>query len=48
MKPFRERNPLIIGTVGLAVLAGTVLAAFHLDDVVALTAEGSYQAANSW
>ena len=45
MKPFRERNPLIIGTVGLAVLAGTVLAAFHLDDVVALTAEGSYQAA---
>ena len=26
-------------------IAGTVLAAFHLDDVVALTAEGSYQAA---
>jgi phospholipid/cholesterol/gamma-HCH transport system substrate-binding protein len=45
VKPFREHNPLVVGAVGLAVLAGTVLAAFHLDDLAALTAEGSYRAA---
>lgn len=44
MKPFRERNPFLIGVVGLAVLAGTVLGAFRLDDVAALTGR-SYQAA---
>jgi phospholipid/cholesterol/gamma-HCH transport system substrate-binding protein len=45
MKPFRERNPMAIGVVGLAVLAGLLLAAFHLDDLAALTAQGSYRAA---
>src|SRR5512144_2888001 len=45
MKPFRERNPFVVGAVGLAVLAGTVLAAFHLDDLAALNAAGSYRAA---
>jgi phospholipid/cholesterol/gamma-HCH transport system substrate-binding protein len=44
VKPFRERNPVVIGTLGLVVLAGGVLAAFRLDDVSALTAR-SYQAA---
>jgi phospholipid/cholesterol/gamma-HCH transport system substrate-binding protein len=45
VKPFRERNPLAVGAVGLAILAGTVLAAFHIDDLAALTAQGSYEAA---
>jgi phospholipid/cholesterol/gamma-HCH transport system substrate-binding protein len=45
MKPFRERNPVAVGAVGLAVLAGVVLAAFHLDDLAALRAAGSYRAA---
>jgi phospholipid/cholesterol/gamma-HCH transport system substrate-binding protein len=45
MKPFRERNPLAVGAVGLAVLAGLVLGAFHLDDLAGLTAAGSYRAA---
>jgi phospholipid/cholesterol/gamma-HCH transport system substrate-binding protein len=44
MKPFRERNPVIVGAVGLAVLAGLVLAAFRLDDLAALSGR-SYQAA---
>lgn len=44
MKPFRERNPVVVGAVGLAVLAGAVLTAFQLDDITALGARG-YQAA---
>ncbi|MEV1289147.1 MCE family protein [Micromonospora sp. NPDC049679] len=44
MKPFRERNPVVIGAIGLAVLAGVVFAAFQLDQVAALTGR-SYQAA---
>jgi phospholipid/cholesterol/gamma-HCH transport system substrate-binding protein len=45
VKPFRERNPLAVGAVGLAILAGIVLAAFHIDDLAALAAQGSYKAA---
>jgi phospholipid/cholesterol/gamma-HCH transport system substrate-binding protein len=44
MKSFRERNPVVVGAVGLAVLAGLVLAAFRLDDLAALGGR-SYQAA---
>ncbi|WP_432827670.1 MCE family protein [Dactylosporangium sp. CA-092794] len=44
MKPFRERNPVVIGAVGLAVLVLIVLGAFKLDAVVGLTAS-SYRAA---
>ncbi|MFC6016665.1 MCE family protein [Plantactinospora solaniradicis] len=44
MKPFRERNPVVVGAVGLAVLAGVLLAAFRLDDLVAL-GDRPYQAA---
>ncbi|MEV4755875.1 MCE family protein [Micromonospora sp. NPDC049559] len=44
MKPFRERNPVLVGAIGLAVLAGAVLVAFRLDDLAALTAP-AYQAA---
>jgi phospholipid/cholesterol/gamma-HCH transport system substrate-binding protein len=44
VKPFRERNPFVVGAVGLAVLAGVVLGAFRLDDISALTGR-SYEAA---
>jgi len=45
MRAFRERNPVVVGAVGLTLLAGTVFGAFHLDDLAALTAAGSYRAA---
>ncbi|SDZ29164.1 phospholipid/cholesterol/gamma-HCH transport system substrate-binding protein [Micromonospora pattaloongensis] len=44
MKPFRERNPVVIGAIGLIVLAGVVLAAFQLDRLSGLTGR-AYQAA---
>ena len=33
MKPFRERNPVIIGAISLVVLAATLLAAFRAQDL---------------
>ena len=33
MKPFRERNPVIIGAVSLAVIAALILAAFRAEDL---------------
>ena len=45
MKPFRERNPLIIGGIGLAVLVGLVVAAFHVDDLPLIGGGTTYQAA---
>ena len=33
MKSFEERNPLVIGGIGVAVLVGVVLAAFNYDKV---------------
>jgi phospholipid/cholesterol/gamma-HCH transport system substrate-binding protein len=44
VKPFRERNPVAVGAVSLAVLAALVLGAFQLDALAALTAT-SYRAA---
>ncbi|MFI6266562.1 MCE family protein [Micromonospora sp. NPDC051006] len=44
MKPFRERNPVVVGAVGLAVIAAVLLGAFQLDRLAALTGR-SYQAA---
>lgn len=44
MKPFRERNPVAVGAVGLAVLAGVVLAAFQADTIAAIGAP-TYRAA---
>lgn len=44
MKSFRERNPVVVGAVGLAVLAGMLVAAFRLDDLTAL-GDRPYQAA---
>jgi len=46
VKPFRERNPVAVGAVGLAVLAALVVGAFQLDQIAGLTAR-SYQAAFS-
>jgi phospholipid/cholesterol/gamma-HCH transport system substrate-binding protein len=44
-KPFRQRNPRVVGVVCLAVLIGLVAVAMKLDDLAALTAAGSYRAA---
>ena len=45
MKPFRERNPMIIGGIGLVVLAGLILAAFHVDDLPLIGGGTTYRAA---
>jgi phospholipid/cholesterol/gamma-HCH transport system substrate-binding protein len=45
MKPFRERNPVVVGAVSLVVLVALVVGAFQLDLVAALFAQGSYRAA---
>jgi phospholipid/cholesterol/gamma-HCH transport system substrate-binding protein len=45
MKPFRERNPVVVGAVSLAVLVALVAGAFQLDSVAGLFAQGSYRAA---
>lgn len=37
MKPFRDRNPALVGAVGLAVLVGMLVGAFQLDRIAALT-----------
>ncbi|MER7281766.1 MCE family protein [Dactylosporangium sp. NPDC000244] len=44
MKSLRERNPLVVGAIGLAVLGALVLGAFKVDAVTGLTAT-SYRAA---
>jgi phospholipid/cholesterol/gamma-HCH transport system substrate-binding protein len=33
MKPFRERNPVMIGAVGLAVIGALIVAAFQAEDL---------------
>ncbi len=45
LKPFRERNPLIVGALGLAVLGGLVLAAFHVEDLPLIGGGPHYSAA---
>jgi phospholipid/cholesterol/gamma-HCH transport system substrate-binding protein len=44
MKPFRERNPVVIGSVGLAALAGLVVGAFQLDAITSI-GDPAYRAA---
>jgi len=44
-KPFRERNPFVIGAIGLAVLAGLVLAAFRIEDLPLVGGGTPYRAA---
>ncbi|NJP33579.1 MCE family protein [Micromonospora thermarum] len=46
MKPFRERNPVVTGAVGLALILAALLGAFQLDRLAALTGR-AYQAAFS-
>lgn len=45
MKPFRERDPRIVGAIGLAVLAGLVLAAFRVEDLPVIGGGTAYRAA---
>jgi phospholipid/cholesterol/gamma-HCH transport system substrate-binding protein len=45
VKPLRQRNPLVLGVIGLAVLAGLMLAAFHVDDLPLIGGGTTYRAA---
>ncbi|MEV5692852.1 MCE family protein [Micromonospora globbae] len=44
MRSFRERNPVVVGAVGLTVVVAALLGAFQLDRLAALTGR-TYQAA---
>ena len=33
MKPFRERNPVVVGAISIAVLAMALVAAFRAQDL---------------
>jgi phospholipid/cholesterol/gamma-HCH transport system substrate-binding protein len=45
--PFRERNPVVIGALSIAVLAAMVLAAFRADDLPLIGGGDTYYAAFS-
>lgn len=45
MIPFRERNPVIIGAVSLAVVAALIMAAFRADDLPVIGGGDTYYAA---
>jgi phospholipid/cholesterol/gamma-HCH transport system substrate-binding protein len=45
--PFRERNPVIVGAVSLAVIAALVLAAFRAEDLPLIGGGDTYYAAFS-
>jgi phospholipid/cholesterol/gamma-HCH transport system substrate-binding protein len=47
MKPFRQRNPVVIGAVSLAVVALLVLAAFRAQDLPVIGGGDTYYAAFS-
>ena len=44
MKPFRERNPVIIGFIGFAVIAMLLVAAFRADRLPIIGAGDTYHA----
>lgn len=44
-KPFRDRNPVIIGAISLAVIAAAVLMAFRADDLPLIGGGDTYYAA---
>jgi phospholipid/cholesterol/gamma-HCH transport system substrate-binding protein len=44
-KPFRERNPVIVGAVSLAVIAAMVMAAFRAEDLPLIGGGDTYYAA---
>ncbi len=46
-KPFRERNPVIIGAISLAVIAVMILAAFRAQDLPVIGGGDTYTAAFS-
>ena len=43
-KPFRERNPVIIGAISLAVIAALILAAFRAQDLPLIGGGDTYYA----
>ncbi len=45
MKPFRDRNPVIMGAIGFALLAGILLASFNADKLPFIGGGTSYSAA---
>ena len=45
--PFRERNPVVIGAISLAVLAALILSAFRADDLPLIGGGDTYYAAFS-
>jgi phospholipid/cholesterol/gamma-HCH transport system substrate-binding protein len=45
MTPFRERNPVVLGAVGLALIAALLLAAFNVDKLPLIGGGTSYTAA---
>ncbi len=45
MKPFRERNPVPIGAIGLAVILGMLLLAFNADRLPLINSGSTYHAA---
>ncbi|MCW2638681.1 MAG: transporter substrate-binding protein [Dactylosporangium sp.] len=45
MKPFRERNPIIIGVVGMALLGAMLVAAFRVGDLPLIGSGTEYRAA---
>jgi len=47
MKPFRQRNPVVIGAISLAVVALLVLAAFRAQDLPVIGGGDTYYAAFS-
>jgi phospholipid/cholesterol/gamma-HCH transport system substrate-binding protein len=47
VKPFRERNPIVLGVIGLVVLAGLVYAAFNAGNLPLIGGGDSYSAAFS-
>lgn len=47
MKPFRERNPMVIGAVGLAVVAALLVASFNIQSIPPFNRGTTYRAAFS-
>ncbi|WP_203337271.1 MCE family protein [Nocardioides limicola] len=47
MKPFRERNPILVGAASIAVLSTLMLAAFRADDLPVIGGGDTYYAAFS-
>jgi phospholipid/cholesterol/gamma-HCH transport system substrate-binding protein len=44
MKPFRERNPIVIGAISIAVIVVMILAAFRADDLPLIGGGDTYYA----